>query len=249
MSAVANKPGKSGFTLLEVVIVILMVATMAMAFYPSYIKQSRTRVTETFAQELNYALEACRRYYSVHKNFPESWDVLKSEKFIPDASTYSLRDPFSGQIPVLTAYNNNTPKYMTITINEGVARQTNELGNLVISRVPFAYRAPGNPNQIVIYQSELQNYLDREVVYVGVHKHGDTIQQFQCQAGTKRYAVATPLSLLTPDSSPMVGYRVSLLDNGSNYVVQCDLKSSESSGLLDNTNADACWAVVMQICH
>ncbi|MEM2056843.1 MAG: prepilin-type N-terminal cleavage/methylation domain-containing protein [Thermoproteota archaeon] len=241
--------GAKGFTLLEVIIALLLATTMAIAVYPAYLKENRSKAVETFAQELNLALEASRRYFSVNGRFPSSWNDLINGGFIArvPVDPANRRNP-----PVLESNNTSTPRWMTITINGGIA-STNAagLGNIIISRVPFAYAIEGE-EKIVIYQSEVQAYLDREVVYIGIHRHGDEITAYECRAGTNRYAVATPVSALTPDSAPLVGYRASLnYTSGSpgRYTVLCELKSSETNIVPSGANLDACWVLVMQVCH
>jgi len=228
---------RQGFTLIELALVTLIIGTLALMAAPMVMQKNRSQSVNGFAEELNWSLEVIRRYFVMNGNFPTSWNDLITSGALPRAPV----DPFGGTVTLITD-NTGDPKTCTIHIQGGVAGT--EYGNIIVRRVPYAVQDINNQT-IDITLNEFMNWLFKEIVYVGIHRHNDLVPKQQCIGFPNRYVVTDFVALQGTEDSPVYQIRTWAADyDVNNYQVYCEVYDGANT-----TATHDCLIKVMQICH
>ena len=228
-----------GFTLVALMIVAVFAALFTFLSLQNRMTENRVRLTEALAEEINWVLEGVRRYYLMNGVFPETWNDLIAAGVV----TRPTSDPFGGVINI-AADNGGVVKTFTMTVSGGVA--ATDFGDMVVRRVPLARRI--SPTQIEIRFTNLALWVDKEIVYSGVHQDGDMVDKMPCLGGLTNYAFAAPAAVKSSDGTPLYAFRVWLTDNGNSYTVNCKRVTEDENGEATTVPGD-CYAWVVQICH
>ncbi|MBX6423406.1 Tfp pilus assembly protein FimT/FimU [Thermosulfurimonas sp. F29] len=237
----AEDGGRKGFTLFELAVAMLVLSLVAALWLPSRLAKTRIASAERLAAELNWTLEAARRYYwsDVGKrNFPSVWSDLTTNGFLPKAP----QDPFGGTVSI-SANNTAVPKRLVITISGGIARYK-EAG-AVLARVPFAVLdRSASPPRIVVTMTEATIFpvKDEEIMFAGVVPSGTTLTKRSCPVRGAWEAYVTPVMFASSDGYPIQGVRAwyeSL--NDTSYRVWCEVATALGNGT-------DCYVAVYEIC-
>ncbi len=230
-----------GFTLLELTLVTMMIGFLAIMAAPAFLQKHRSEATNRFAAELNWTLEAIRRYYIQNGEFPNGWADLLSVNAIPRIP----QDPFNGSL-TLTSDNTVNPRTCTITIQNGVAGT--EYGGQITQRVPFSNHNLGSAT-IAINLNEFLLHITQDIAYAGIHADGDMVPIMQCPSGLQNHPFTSPVAFQNNDDSPIMSYRtwVDVLP-GNQYQVRCRTRGPITGGVDDGFGTN-CYVSLLQICH
>lgn len=236
---------EEGFTLLELTLVTMMIGFLAIMAAPAFLQKHRSEAANRFAAELNWAMEAIRRFYVQNGEFPTNWAALIGVNAIPRIPL----DPFGGNV-VLTADNTVTPKTCTITVQNGIA--TTEYGGQITQRVPFSTHdlAAGT---LTINMSEFMTHVTQDIAYGGIHADGDLVPVMPCFGGMVNYPFTAPAAFQNGDDTPIMAYRTWVETvpggpTGTQYLVRCRTRGT-ITGTADDGSGTNCYVSLLQICH
>jgi len=233
--------GSEGFSLFEAALVLLILSIVITVWLPSRLRMVQVSSAERFASEVNWALEAARRYYWSdlgHRNFPTDWDSLVRNGFLPAAP----RDPFGGTVTI-SANNTASPKWMEIDVAGGLAEKT--AAGAFMARVPFASLDTSvSPPVIRIRMTEAMIFpvKDEEIMFTGVVPDGTVIARRDCPVRGEWEAYVVPVDYLSSDGYPVLGVRAWYENvNATNYRVRCEVRTLLGTG-------NDCYVAVYEIC-
>ena len=227
------------FTLIELMIVMTFLALIALVQVRGKLMEKRLEAAEAFAEELNWTLEAIRRFYVMNGRFPNDLAELQPN-FIPAGHP---QDPFGGAIRVDVTNDPALPinrQHFDILITNGIA--TTDYANVILKRVPFATRAG---NQIRIPLRAFWIWIDKEIVYSGILPDGGIAPVQNCLGGLNNYPFVAPVAAKSTDGGAITAYRSWVTRAGNNYVVHCKTSGEFDPGEQDNN----CYVWLLQICH
>ena len=230
---------QSGFTLIELMIVAVFLTILTFLSFKNRMMENRVKLAETLAEEINWVLEGVRRYYLMNGVFPTTWNDLIAVGVVSRPTT----DPFGGNIAI-AANNGGLIKTFTMTITDGIA--STDFGDMIVRRVPLARRVAAN--QVEIRFTNLALWVDKEIVYSGIHRDGDVINKMACLGGLTNYSFVSPVAVRSGDGTPLYAFRAWVDDNGDSYTLHCKRITEDENGEATTTNQD-CYAWVVQICH
>lgn len=106
MASSSRRFGKApfGFTLIELMIVVLIVGILAAIAYPLYTNYVRDAQRTDAKSALLQTAQRMERYYTAHNQYPSSWGTQPSEQ---GYWTISIDVPSGGQSYTLTAHKTN----------------------------------------------------------------------------------------------------------------------------------------------
>ena len=234
MASYKNK----GFALVQLMIVLTFLATVALIEARGRVSTKRLEAAEAFAEELNWTLEAIRRFYVMNGRFPNDLAELQPN-FIPAGHP---QDPFGGAIRVDVANDPALPirrQHFNIIINGGIA--ATDYANIIVNRVPNALKIG---NTLVLPVEGPWVWIDKDIVYTGIHRNGDVIHRFPCPGGLENRSYAVPVAIRSTDGGSIMGYRTGLEPIGDNFLVIC-----RPLGEFDPDEQDDCHAWIIQFCE
>lgn len=204
---------RHGFTLLEVLFVILMIGIIASSFAPQWMQsQVDRKILNKVATEVQTRIDAARYYYVDNGVFPTSLYQLKTGRYLP----YSVSDntPFGGTYQYVATSNYfsvripNVPQRLQRPLITQLPNTTSS-GSTVTTTVP----PPGTePITDVIYQTvdqKIQSAIQtlsqniNDLRYIGLASSGQWIRKPSCPPGKSPYIFLAPY-LFNANGYPIV---------------------------------------------
>lgn len=233
MRQIERLSNSSGFTFLEVIIVLLILAILASSTLPQYIQSKTTqKLIDRDVRNITAIQDAARWFYADHDRWPANFNELISppadkngnpvQPYLP--SGFSTTTAFG--TPIQMSSNNN---FLTISFSAApelhgyYASQlpmTTASSNIFMTSIP----KPGLEAMLDGLREEFKKALKsldiHDFQYSGIVNPGTAINKPVCKQGQMPYIYVTPVFARTGTSGyPMLGYVGYATDNGNSWTV------------------------------
>lgn len=226
-----------GFSLLELMVVVALMATIAVLYVPNRIFQNRVQVAERFAEELNLLLEGASRYHWRYGVFPPDLATLASDMNLAQVPDNPLN-------PGGLAYS-NSGSYVTFTVS--FTADTAVFRNVIVKNVPFSTLS--GATDVVITLPDTAVFIDEEIKDWRIVTPGETVPKPTCSLGLTPRIVLGLVYLQNPNGRPLITYKLYSEDLGSDWAVHLQIQTDTYISAVDDPLIAQSRIQVVTLCH